>query len=170
MHSYGSGPAYPWPHSRCFYIHRRPVHLLACHLRLLTVASVAPVAHAPLSSLPSTHLSLTIIPPCCPGFYVVSTFLHAQQHQLPATAAASAAKDASAATRATSLSTSALEPILSASKGLCARPWPWVQQHLGHHVNVERYCTWGPYVVQLLMHGLGLDEHQVRGGKGSCRV
>jgi hypothetical protein len=56
---------------------------------------------------------------------------------------------------------SSLEPLLGAAKTLCARPWPWVQQHLGHHVNVERYCTWGPYVATLLLRGLGLGEQRV---------
>jgi hypothetical protein len=51
--------------------------------------------------------------------------------------------------------------LLGAAKTLCARPWPWVQQHLGQHVNVERYCTWGPYVATLLLRGLGLGEQRV---------
>lgn len=70
------------------------------------------------------------------GFYVVSRFLGVQGRQT-------------------------LAPLLDAAKTLCGRPWPWVQEHLGSHVNVERYCTWAPYVVHLLLHGLGLEEHQV---------
>jgi len=72
----------------------------------------------------------------CAGFYVVSRFLgvHADQ---------------------------TLGPLLDAATALCSRDWSWVQRNLGSHVNVERYCTWGPYVVKLLLHGLGLEEHQV---------
>lgn len=70
------------------------------------------------------------------GFYVVSRFLGVQGRQT-------------------------LDPLLDAAKTLCGRPWPWVQEHLGSHVNVERYCTWAPYVVHLLLHGLGLEEHHV---------
>jgi hypothetical protein len=70
------------------------------------------------------------------GFYVVSRFLEVQDSQ-------------------------SLQPLLDAAKTLCRRPWPWVQKHLGSNVNVERYCTWGPYVVQLLLHGLGLEESRV---------
>lgn len=54
-----------------------------------------------------------------------------------------------------------LDPLLDAAKTLCSRPWTWVQEHLGSNVNVERYCTWGPYVVKLLLHGLGLEEQHV---------
>jgi hypothetical protein len=41
-----------------------------------------------------------------------------------------------------------------------------VSQHLGHNINVERYCTWGPYVVKLLRHGLHLKDSAVRVGSG----
>jgi hypothetical protein len=41
-----------------------------------------------------------------------------------------------------------------------------VSAHLGHNINVERYCTWGPYVVKLLRHGLRLKDSAVRVGSG----
>jgi hypothetical protein len=41
-----------------------------------------------------------------------------------------------------------------------------VSEHLGHNINVERYCTWGPYVVKLLRHGLHLKDSAVRVGSG----
>jgi hypothetical protein len=73
---------------------------------------------------------------CVAGFYVVSRFLGVQDSRT-------------------------LEPLLNAAKTLCSRPWPWIQQHLGSNVNVERYCTWGPYVVKLLLNGLRLEEQHV---------
>ncbi|KAF6251240.1 hypothetical protein COO60DRAFT_658166 [Scenedesmus sp. NREL 46B-D3] len=75
------------------------------------------------------------------GFYVVAKFL-----QVP--------RDAP------------LGAVLDASKGLCSRPWSWVSEHLGHNINVERYCTWGPYVVKLLRQGLQLKDSAVRVGSG----
>lgn len=83
------------------------------------------------------NLPLLVVACCAAGFYVVSHFLNV------------------------SADSRALEPLLDASKTLCSHPWSWVQQHLGSHVNVERYCTWGPYVVKLLLQGLGLEEQQV---------
>jgi hypothetical protein len=41
-----------------------------------------------------------------------------------------------------------------------------VSEHLGHNINVERYCTWGPYVVKLLRHGLRLKDSAVRVSSG----
>lgn len=41
-----------------------------------------------------------------------------------------------------------------------------VSEHLGHNINVERYCTWGPYSVKLLRHGLRLEDKDVRVGSG----
>ncbi|WIA12016.1 hypothetical protein OEZ85_012097 [Tetradesmus obliquus] len=75
------------------------------------------------------------------GFYVVAKFLGVP-HDAP------------------------LGALLDASKELCARPWPWVSEHLGSNINVERYCTWGPYVVKLLRHGLRLKDSAVRVGSG----
>ena len=43
-----------------------------------------------------------------------------------------------------------------------------MEGELGGHINRERYCTWGPYVMLLLREGLGLraGEGQVRVGSG----
>ena len=37
---------------------------------------------------------------------------------------------------------------------------------MGNQINVERYCLWGPYVVELLRTGLGLSPDQVHIGTG----
>lgn len=54
-----------------------------------------------------------------------------------------------------------LDTVLDAAQELCARPWSWVQQHLGQQINAERYCTWGPYIVTLLKDGLKLTDAAV---------
>lgn len=77
------------------------------------------------------------------GFYVVSTFLHMSP-------------DAS------------LADLLSAAKTHCSLPWSVVRTTLGDNINVERYCTWGPYISTLLTAGLGLQDDWVR--IGSCDV
>lgn len=65
------------------------------------------------------------------GFYVVSTFLRLRPGAAPA-------------------------DLLPAAQRMCSLPWRQVQADMGDVVNVERYCTWGPYVALLLQEGLGL--------------
>mmetsp|Transcript_9707 Transcript_9707/g.24115 ORF Transcript_9707/g.24115 Transcript_9707/m.24115 type:complete len:580 (-) Transcript_9707:10-1749(-) len=57
----------------------------------------------------------------------------------------------------------ALEPVPQAPPALyqatqrfCAQPWPDVNRSHGHHVNLEKYCLWGRYAVELLGEA-GLD-------------
>lgn len=93
---------------------------------------------------PLRHLPLSPLPPPLPpGFYVVARFL-----QLPDGAP--------------------LDAVLDASRTLCGRPWSWVHAQLGQHINVERYCSWGPYTVKLLRQGLGLQDSDVRLGSADA--
>ena len=55
--------------------------------------------------------------------------------------------------------------VMRAARNFCALPWarvvagPWGQQF-----NVEKYCLWAPYAVELLTTGLGLVAEQVNIG------
>lgn len=55
--------------------------------------------------------------------------------------------------------------VLAAAREHCGKPWAAVQATLGQHMNVEKYCTWGPYVAQLLTSGLGLAQQQILLGR-----
>jgi hypothetical protein len=59
-----------------------------------------------------------------------------------------------------------LADLSSAAQRLCARPWGDVAAQLGQHVNAERFCMWGPYVVELLGRGLGLAQDRLAIGGG----
>ncbi|GFR41178.1 hypothetical protein Agub_g1845, partial [Astrephomene gubernaculifera] len=56
--------------------------------------------------------------------------------------------------------------VLGAARGHCALPWREVSSTLGHHINVEKYCMWGPYVAHLITAGLGLTPEQYDIGSG----
>ncbi|GIL99281.1 hypothetical protein Vretimale_4439, partial [Volvox reticuliferus] len=58
------------------------------------------------------------------------------------------------------------EAVLQAANAHCSRPWGDVEAHLGHHINVEKYCLWGPYVAHLLTAGLGLAADGFTIGSG----
>jgi hypothetical protein len=62
--------------------------------------------------------------------------------------------------------TAALDELEAAAQQLCGRPWGWMESQLAGHINKERYCTWGPYVVLLLREGLQLGEGKVVMGPG----
>ncbi len=47
--------------------------------------------------------------------------------------------------------------VMQSARAHCGRPWGDVNSRLGHHINVEKYCMWGPYVAHLLTAGLGLS-------------
>lgn len=57
--------------------------------------------------------------------------------------------------------------VEAAARAHCLQPWQGVWSHLGHHINVEKYCMWGPYVAQLLTKGLKLDPEQFDIGKNA---
>lgn len=56
--------------------------------------------------------------------------------------------------------------LLAAVRAHCAVPWGVVKDKLGQHMNVEKYCLWGRYAVELLgTHGLKLSYHQLHIGE-----
>ncbi|GLI68899.1 hypothetical protein VaNZ11_013447 [Volvox africanus] len=58
------------------------------------------------------------------------------------------------------------EAVLQAAHAHCSRPWGDVEARMGHHINVEKYCLWGPYVAHLLTAGLGLAADEFTIGTG----
>lgn len=54
------------------------------------------------------------------------------------------------------------DAVLGSAQAFCSMPWRSVAASLGEHVNVERYCLWGPYAVMLLHRGLAVPKVRVR--------
>ncbi|GIL43178.1 hypothetical protein Vafri_991 [Volvox africanus] len=75
------------------------------------------------------------------GFYVVWTFFGLRGNESP-------------------------EAVLRAAHAYCSRPWGDVESRMGHHINVEKYCLWGPYVAHLLTAGLSLAADEFTIGSG----
>lgn len=59
-----------------------------------------------------------------------------------------------------------LDHLLAHTEQHCDLRWEEVESSLGEHINVEKYCAWGTYVVDLLREGLKLDDQQVLIGGG----